>query len=63
MNLHERLITMYVKFQNLMGSEQGQDLVEYGLLCALIALAMISSINPIATAVTLVFNNVSSSLA
>jgi Flp pilus assembly pilin Flp len=63
MNMHERLITMYVKFQNLMSSEQGQDLVEYGLLCTLIALAMISSINPIATAVTKVFTNVSSSLA
>jgi Flp pilus assembly pilin Flp len=54
---------MYVKFQNLMSSEQGQDLVEYGLLCALIALAMISSITPIATAVTKVFTNVSTSLA
>ena len=62
-DMHERLITMYVKFQNLMSGEQGQDLVEYGLLCTLIALAMISSLTPIATAVSRVFGNVSSSLA
>ncbi|MFZ0339235.1 MAG: Flp family type IVb pilin [Terracidiphilus sp.] len=61
--MHERLLTMYVKFQNLMNGEQGQDLVEYALLCALIALALVSSINPLATAVTNVFTNVSSSLA
>jgi Flp pilus assembly pilin Flp len=61
--MHERLITLYVKFQNLMSGEEGQDLVEYGLLCTLIALAMISSLNPIATVVTRMFTNVSSSLA
>ncbi len=61
--MHARLITTYVKFQNLMSGEQGQDLVEYGLLCTLIALAMISSINSIATAVTQAFTNISSSLA
>jgi len=61
--MHKRLITMYVKFQNLMSGEQGQDLIEYGLLCTLLALAMISSLNPIATAVTKAFTNISSSLA
>jgi Flp pilus assembly pilin Flp len=61
--MHERLLKLYVTFQNLMTGEQGQDLVEYGLLCTLIALAMISSINPIATAVTRMLSNVSSSLA
>lgn len=52
-----------MKFQNLMSGEQGQDLVEYGLLCTLIALVMISSISPIATVVTHFFTNVSTSLA
>jgi len=50
-------------FQNLMSGEEGQDLVEYGLLCTLIALTMITSINPIATAVTKAFSNISTSLA
>ena len=53
----------YVKLQSLANDERGQDLVEYALLSSLIALAVIASIPPIATAVTHVFNNVSSSLA
>lgn len=61
--MHERLLKLYVTFQNLMSGEEGQDLVEYGLLCTLLALAMISGITPIATAVTRVFTNVSTSLA
>jgi Flp pilus assembly pilin Flp len=52
-----------VKLLNLTGGEQRQDLVERGLLCTLIALVMISSVSPIATAVTKVFTNISSSLA
>ncbi len=61
--MYNLLLKMYVKMQNLVSGEEGQDLVEYGLLCTLIALAMITSINPIATAVTRVFSNVSTSLA
>jgi Flp pilus assembly pilin Flp len=61
--MHKRLLKLYVTFQNFVSGEQGQDMVEYGLLCALIALTMISSINPIATAVTKVFTNISTSLA
>ena len=61
--MHNTLLGLYVKFQNLSNEEQGQDLVEYALLCALIALALIASISSVATAVTNVFTNVSSSLA
>jgi Flp pilus assembly pilin Flp len=61
--MHERLLKLFVKLQTLASSEEGQDLVEYGLLCTLIALASISSISPIATAVTRMFTNISSSLA
>ena len=61
--MHNLILKMYVKFQNLASSEEGQDLVEYGLLCTLIALAVISSINPIATVVTRMFTNISTSLA
>jgi pilus assembly protein Flp/PilA len=57
------LLKLYVKFQNLRNSEEGQDLVEYALLVCLIALAAISGVNHVASAVTKVFSNVSSSLA
>jgi len=54
---------IYVILQNLRDGEEGQDLVEYGLLCALIALAAIAGVSHVASAVTRVFSNVSSSLA
>jgi pilus assembly protein Flp/PilA len=54
---------LYVRFQNLTTSENGQDLVEYALLVSLIALALISGINSVALAVNKAFSNVSNSLA
>jgi Flp pilus assembly pilin Flp len=57
------ILRLYVKLQNLTNSEQGQDLVEYALLCSLIALALIASISTLAHAVNNAFTNVSSSLA
>jgi pilus assembly protein Flp/PilA len=57
------LLTMYLKLQNLASREDGQDLVEYALLCCMIALAAITGVNDVATAVTAVFSNISGSLA
>jgi len=57
------LLKMYIKFQDLRDSEEGQDLVEYALLTCLIALAAISGVNRMSGAVTKVFSNISSSLS
>ena len=57
------LMNLYVKFQGLKNGEEGQDLVEYALLVALIALVCISGVNNVATAVNNVFTNISCSLA
>ncbi len=57
------LQNMYVRFQGLKNGEEGQDLVEYALLVALIALVCISGVNNVASAVNSVFNSISSSLA
>jgi pilus assembly protein Flp/PilA len=61
--MNNLFLAMYVKLQNLMNREEGQDLVEYALLVCLIALAAITGVNKVATAVTSVFSNISSSLA
>ena len=61
--MHDKLLTVYVKFQNLIHDEQGQDLVEYGLLCTLIALAVISGVSHLASAVEKIFTNISTSIA
>ncbi len=60
--MRDTLLKMYVKFQGLKNDE-GQDLVEYALLVALIALATVAGVNNVATAVNNVFTNISSSLA
>ncbi len=61
--MHNTLLKFYVKLQNLVNDERGQDLVEYALLVSLIALRAISGISHVATAVTKIFSNVSTSLA
>jgi Flp pilus assembly pilin Flp len=61
--MNNTFVKLYVKSRNLVHSELGQDLVEYGLLCSLIALSMIASINHIATTISNTFSNISSSLS
>ena len=61
--MKDALLKIYVRFQGLKFDEEGQDLVEYALLLTMISLALISSINGIASAVKTVFSNVSTSLA
>ncbi|MGA2569414.1 MAG: hypothetical protein ABSF23_02750 [Terracidiphilus sp.] len=52
-----------VKLQNFADSDEGQDLVEYALLCMMLALVVITGINHVAAAVHQLFTNISSSLA
>ena len=61
--MNNLFLAMYVKLQNLMNRDEGQDLDEYALLVCLIALAAITGVNKVAGAVTTVFSNISSSLA
>jgi len=42
--------------------EEGQDLVEYGLLLVLIALAAIAAIGPVGTGVSKVFSSAATNL-
>jgi pilus assembly protein Flp/PilA len=61
-HMNHLLLTMYLKLQNLANREEGQDLVEYALVICMISLAAITGVNYVATAVTTVFSNISSSL-
>jgi pilus assembly protein Flp/PilA len=60
--MNTMMMKLYVKFQDFKNREEGQDLVEYALLVSLIALAAITGVNDVATAVTKVFTSISSSL-
>ena len=56
-------LKMIVKVQDLMSREEGQDLVEYALLITLVALAAVTGINKVASAINTVFTNISTTLS
>jgi pilus assembly protein Flp/PilA len=56
------LLKLYVKFQALKNGEEGQDLVEYALLVALIALVCIAGVSNLASSLNTTFSNISNSL-
>jgi pilus assembly protein Flp/PilA len=62
-NMNNLFLKMYVKVQDLMSREEGQDLVEYALLITLVALAAVSGIRNVASAINTVFSNISNTLS
>jgi pilus assembly protein Flp/PilA len=61
--MNNLFLKMYVKAQDLMSREEGQDLVEYALLITLVALAAVTGINKVASAINTVFSNISNTLS
>jgi len=60
--MNEMLLKLYVKFQELKNGEEGQDLVEYALVVALIAFGATAGMTSLATGINTAFSNVSSQL-
>jgi pilus assembly protein Flp/PilA len=60
--MNTMLLKMYVKFQDLMSREEGQDLVEYALVVALIAFGAVAGMRTLATGINNEFNSISSML-
>jgi pilus assembly protein Flp/PilA len=61
--MNSLLIKLQVKVQDLKNGEEGQDLVEYALLVALIALTCVAGVQNVASAINTVFSNISTTLA
>lgn len=57
------MLKMIVKMQTLMMREEGQDLVEYGLVVALVAFGATAAMKTLGTALSSVFTAISSTLA
>jgi pilus assembly protein Flp/PilA len=55
-------LKLYLKFQELKNNEEGQDMVEYALVVALIALAAVASMQHVGTALTNRFNAISTAV-
>jgi pilus assembly protein Flp/PilA len=61
--MNTMLLKMYVKFQDLMSRDEGQDLVEYALVVALIALGATASMGKLAGAISTAFGTISTTFA
>jgi len=60
--MNNMLLMLFVKLQNLVNREEGQDLVEYALLVSLLALAAIAILGNLGGTIANVFTNVNTSL-
>jgi pilus assembly protein Flp/PilA len=56
-------LSSLVRFQNLMNNEEGQDLVEYALVVAIIALGATAAMSSLATTISTSFANISTAFA
>ena len=57
------LLKLYIKIQDLLSQEDGQDLVEYALIVALIALACCAGMKSLATAINAGFTTLGTTLS
>jgi pilus assembly protein Flp/PilA len=62
-NMNDMLIKLYVKFQELASREEGQDLVEYALVVALIAFGAVAGMKSLATGISSAFTNITTALS
>ena len=61
--MNDMLLKLYVKFQDLKSREEGQDLVEYALVVALIAFGATAGMGALAGGINKAFNTISSTLS
>jgi pilus assembly protein Flp/PilA len=60
--MNDLLLKLYMKFQALKNGEEGQDLVEYALVVALIALGATAGMSALAGGINSAFNHLSTTL-
>jgi pilus assembly protein Flp/PilA len=55
-------LKLYLKLQDLLSGDEGQDLIEYAMLITLIPLALLVACQGIAASIVGIFTNISTSL-
>ncbi len=60
--MKDALLKLYVRTQ-ILRDENGQDLIEYALVVALIAFAATAGMNTVATKINVAFSNIGNKLA
>lgn len=61
--MKDMMLKLYVTVKNAMASEEGQDLVEYALVVALIAFGAIAGMNALSSELNAAFNSISSKVS
>jgi pilus assembly protein Flp/PilA len=61
--MEDPILKLFVKLQVLASTEEGQDLVEYALVVALVAFGATSALKTLGTGLKSAFTNISSTLA
>jgi pilus assembly protein Flp/PilA len=61
--MNDLMLKMYVKLQTLMAREEGQDLVEYALVVALIAFGAVTAMKSLSSEINVAFETISNDLA
>jgi len=61
--MKDKLMMISAKIQNVLMSEEGQDLIEYALVVALIAFAATAGMSAVAAGINKAFLNISSKLS
>jgi pilus assembly protein Flp/PilA len=56
------MLNLYLRLRALLAQEEGQDLAEYALLLALIAIVAVAAITLLGTNVQAIFNNIAAQL-
>jgi len=56
--MNTMFLKMYMKCQGLMNREEGQDLVEYALVIALISIAAVATLKNLTTGIIAVFTTI-----
>ncbi|MGA7857450.1 MAG: Flp family type IVb pilin [Terracidiphilus sp.] len=60
--MNDLLLRTYINFKTILACEEGQDLVEYALVVALIAFGAVLGMKGLASGVNSAFNKISSTL-
>ena len=61
--MNDTMMKLYIKMQNLLNNEDGQDLIEYALLASLLAVGAVTVLGPLATAVNGAFTAAKTAIA
>ena len=61
--MNNLMMNILVKVQDLLKNEEGQDLVEYGLVVALVAFGAVAAMKALGLEISTVFSDITSTLS